>query len=257
MVTKIVCDGRLKVSNQGHIWKIKDGVETPAKIFGTANRQGTQRYPAVSLQENGKQKHYFVHRLIAEAFVPNPENKPIVLHKNWDLQDNKAKNLEWVSHKERFRRSREAGYYDPEKRKKICLHCGELTAAKDRVCTKCKYDLKSESKKARRNTEITKELKDLDICTATDDRVTQIIDMRKTGATYQQIGERFGISRERVRQVLDKAKNPNKYVDMEKLAARLRRKKAQFKAIDLEVKMLEAKIEVLKDYMKQEVENDN
>lgn len=54
-------------------------------------------YCAVCLSENNTKKYYFVHRLIAEAFIPNPDNLPQVNHINEDKQDNCVSNLEWCT----------------------------------------------------------------------------------------------------------------------------------------------------------------
>ena len=54
-------------------------------------------YSEVSLMHNGKAKAVTVHRLIAEAWIPNPENKPFVNHKNGNRGDNRVSNLEWVT----------------------------------------------------------------------------------------------------------------------------------------------------------------
>jgi len=48
-------------------------------------------------------KLYFVHRLVAETFIPNPENKPTVDHINRDPSDNSVKNLRWATYKEQWR----------------------------------------------------------------------------------------------------------------------------------------------------------
>lgn len=47
-----------------------------------------------------KTEHKLIHRLVAEAFIPNPNNLPEVNHKNRDTSDNTVNNLEWVSKQE-------------------------------------------------------------------------------------------------------------------------------------------------------------
>lgn len=56
-------------------------------------------YKGVGLYKNGKEKTQKVHRLVAEAFIPNPNNYPEVNHKNEDTSDNRVTNLEWCTSK--------------------------------------------------------------------------------------------------------------------------------------------------------------
>lgn len=57
-------------------------------------------YLQVYFRMNGKQINKLVHRLVAETFIPNPDNLPQVNHKDCDKTNNNVDNLEWVTHEE-------------------------------------------------------------------------------------------------------------------------------------------------------------
>ncbi len=64
---------------------------------------GPQGYPtACILYEDGKRRTVYIHRLVAQAFLPNPENKRSVRHKNEDRTDNRVENLAWCTSEENF-----------------------------------------------------------------------------------------------------------------------------------------------------------
>lgn len=73
------------------------GTGKPSLISPALTPKG---YLTLSLSKNGKVTKYRVHRLVAEAFIPNPENKLKVDHINAVRTDNKVANLRWVTSKE-------------------------------------------------------------------------------------------------------------------------------------------------------------
>ena len=57
-------------------------------------------YTMVKLSKNNKAKRFSIHRLVALAFIPNPEDKPTVDHINRDIYDNRVQNLRWATNSE-------------------------------------------------------------------------------------------------------------------------------------------------------------
>lgn len=70
-----------------------------------------QKYPKVALRKDGKTFKFLVHRLLAEAFIPNPDNKPQVNHINGIQKDNRLENLEWATRKENMIHAFKTGLY--------------------------------------------------------------------------------------------------------------------------------------------------
>lgn len=108
--------GIYQVSNLGRIRgidrtvKTKRGKEVFVKGVVISHQSKNNGYLFVELNKNGRGKNYPIHRIVAKAFIPNPENKPYVNHIDYDRTNAKAYNLEWCTPKENVHHSRHRMY---------------------------------------------------------------------------------------------------------------------------------------------------
>lgn len=91
-------EGIYSVSNTGLIKSVsRKGNWTDVILKPCVYKKG---YLYVNLNKNSKGKKFKIHRLVAEAFIDNPENKPCINHKDGDKTNNNDWNLEWVTNSE-------------------------------------------------------------------------------------------------------------------------------------------------------------
>lgn len=91
-------EGKYFVSNLGNIKSSPKTHRRKEIILKTMPLKGG--YLTVDLCKDKLVTKTLVHRIVANAFIPNPENKPQVNHINGNKQDNRVENLEWVTHSE-------------------------------------------------------------------------------------------------------------------------------------------------------------
>lgn len=99
-------EGLYQVSNMGRVKSCKRVIMRNNGKPQTINEKYLKPsydkcgYMVVNLWKNNKFKQKKLHQIIAQAFIPNPENKPYIDHINCNTSDNRLENLRWVTHKE-------------------------------------------------------------------------------------------------------------------------------------------------------------
>ena len=91
-------EGLYEISSLGRVKNLNYRGSGKGEIL--KNTECSDGYLMVVLRKNGKPKTFRVHKLVAEAFIPNPEDKPCIDHINTIRNDNRVENLRWVTYEE-------------------------------------------------------------------------------------------------------------------------------------------------------------
>lgn len=157
-------DGRYGVTRRGQVWSCRFQMWRKPYV-------NTTGYLCVSVCVNYRKRNRYIHRIIAEAWIPNPKRLPHVNHKDGDKINNRLSNLEWCSKSDDVRHAWRIGLMKMtvERRAKCAAHGKRMARAWAKL----------NMRKARRIRHL---------CAA--------------GMSQRAAGERYGVARESVRQVV-------------------------------------------------------
>lgn len=104
-------EGLYQVSNLGNVRRMKfiNNIIKKNKIYSISKGKNNSGYLKVSLYKDNKMKNKLVHRLVAEAFIPNPNNLPQVNHIDGNKLNNNVSNLEWCSQSQNMKHAYKLG----------------------------------------------------------------------------------------------------------------------------------------------------
>ena len=123
-------EGKYQISNKGRVKSLnykRTGKEKILKLSSDING-----YKKITLCKNSKQKTYLIHKLVAEAFLPNPDNLPVVNHKDENKLNNNVENLEWCTQAYNVNYS----HNNCKSRKIICVETNEIFDSSQSVIDK-------------------------------------------------------------------------------------------------------------------------
>ena len=127
-------EGLYAITEDGQVWSYI------SNKFLNKRVQKRDGYELVNLYKDGKQKTFQVHRLVAEAFIPNPENKPTVDHKDRNKLNNCVENLTWATAKEQAMNREHKTTRRTRGKKIVCVETGEIFNSQREAAEKLNLD---------------------------------------------------------------------------------------------------------------------
>lgn len=149
-------EGLYKVSNLGRVKSLdrftKSGRGNGIRLIKGRILKGgkANNYQFVNLKQlDSSQHNHYIHRLVAQAFIPNPDNKPCIDHIDTNPANNTVENLQWVTHKENMN--------NPLTKEKSCIGTKKYLSEHPhpnlgRICS-----IETKQKISKANTKFTKE----------------------------------------------------------------------------------------------------
>lgn len=113
------------------------------KISPTTNRNG---YYYVDLTNRQKRKRFYVHRLVAESFIPKDCNRPHINHKDLNKKNNNVENLEWCSREENMRHAVKNNAIKYKSKEVRCIETGKIfksVSAASKIINRHPHNLRS------------------------------------------------------------------------------------------------------------------
>lgn len=121
-----------QISNMGNVKSLNYRRTGKEKILKPV--KNTDNYAQVGLYKQGKRKCYLVHRLVAEAFIENPNNLPELNHIDEDKTNNAASNLEWCDSKQNINYgTRNQRVAEKLSKQVLCVETGKIYTSTHQV----------------------------------------------------------------------------------------------------------------------------